>query len=38
MADKYIEHSFLWGLVIKHIPELKKDVERLIKEELEKRN
>ena len=31
-----VQPDFLWGLVIRHIPELKKDVERLIQEELEK--
>ena len=35
---EYVEPSFLWGLVIKHIPELKKDIERLIQEELAKGN
>ena len=35
---EYVEPSFLWGLVIKHIPELKKDIERLIQEELAKEN
>ena len=27
-----VENEFLWGLVIRHIPELKKDVERIISE------
>lgn len=27
-----VETEFLWGLVVRHIPELKKDVERLIRE------
>lgn len=27
-----VQPEFLWGLVIRHIPELKKDVERLISE------
>lgn len=27
-----VETEFLWGLVIRHIPELKKDIERLIAE------
>ena len=31
-----VQPDFLWGLVIRHIPELKKDIERLIQEELEK--
>ena len=31
-----VKPEFLWGLVVRHIPELKKDIERLIKEELEK--
>lgn len=25
-----VQPTFLWGLVIKHIPELKKDIERII--------
>ena len=25
-----VETEFLWGLVIRHIPELKKDIERII--------
>ena len=33
-----VKPEFLWGLVIRHIPELKKDIERLIKEELAKGN
>ena len=33
-----VQPEFLWGLVIRHIPELKKDIERLIKEELAKGN
>ena len=33
-----VQPDFLWGLVIRHIPELKKDIERLIQEELEKDN
>ena len=34
-----VQPDFLWGLVIKHIPELKKkDIEHLIKEELAKGN
>lgn len=31
-----VQPDFLWGLVIRHIPELKKDIERLIQEELAK--
>lgn len=27
-----VETEFLWGLVIRHIPELKKDIERIIAE------
>lgn len=27
-----VQPTFLWGLVIKHIPELKKDIERIIVE------
>lgn len=27
-----VETEFLWGLVVRHIPELKKDIERIIKE------
>lgn len=27
-----VETEFLWGLVIRHIPELKKDIERIISE------
>lgn len=27
-----VETEFLWGLVIRHIPELKKDIEKLIAE------
>lgn len=27
-----VETEFLWGLVIRHIPELKKDIQRLINE------
>ena len=27
-----VETEFLWGLVIKHIPDLKKDIERIIRE------
>ena len=27
-----VETEFLWGLVIKHIPDLKKDFERIIRE------
>ena len=33
-----VRPEFLWGLVIRHIPVLKKDIERLIQEELEKGN
>ena len=33
-----VKPDFLWGLVIRHIPELKKDIERFIKAELEKGN
>ena len=33
-----VQPEFLWGLVIRHIPQLKKDIERLIQEELEKGN
>ena len=33
---EYVEPSFLWGLVIRHIPQLKKYIERLIQEELAK--
>ena len=33
-----VQPDFLWGLIIRHIPELKKDIERLIKEELAKGN
>lgn len=32
---EYVEPSFLWGLVVRHIPELKKDIERLISERLQ---
>lgn len=32
---EYVEPAFLWSLVIHHIPELKKDIERLISEILE---
>lgn len=32
---EYVEPSFLWSLVIRHIPQLKKDILRLI-EEVEK--
>ena len=31
-----VQPEFLWSLVIRHIPEIKKDIERLIQEELEK--
>ena len=27
-----VETEFLWGLVVRHIPELKKDIERIIVE------
>ena len=27
-----VRPEFLWGLVVRHIPELKKDIERIIKE------
>lgn len=27
-----VQPGFLWGLVIRHIPELKKDIERIISE------
>lgn len=27
-----VETEFLWGLVVKHIPDLKKDIERIIRE------
>ncbi len=30
-----VEPEFLWGLVIRHIPALKKDIERIISEYLE---
>ena len=33
-----VQPEFLWGLVMKHIPQLKKDIERLIQEELAKGN
>lgn len=29
-----VQPEFLWGLVIRHIPELKKDIERLIEERI----
>lgn len=36
MIDEYIlkhlQDVFLWGLVIRHIPELKKDIERILSE------
>ena len=32
-----VETEFLWGLVVRHIPELKKDIERII-DEFENRN
>lgn len=33
-----VETEFLWGLVIKHIPNLKKDIERIIREYEERYN
>lgn len=33
-----VETEFLWGLVIRHIPELKKDIERIIVEYEEQYN
>lgn len=33
-----VTSEFLWGLVVRHIPELKKDVERIIAEYIEKPN
>lgn len=29
---EYVEPSFLWGLVIRHIPELKRDIIKIMKE------
>ena len=33
-----VETEFLWGLVVRHIPELKKDIERIIVEYEERYN
>ena len=33
-----VETEFLWGLVVRHIPELKKDIERIIGEYEERYN
>lgn len=33
-----VENEFLWGLVVRHIPELKKDVERILAEYEEQYN
>ena len=33
-----VETEFLWGLVVRHIPELKKDIERIIAEYEEQYN
>lgn len=33
-----LETEFLWGLVVRHIPELKKDIERIIAEYEEQYN
>lgn len=33
-----VRPEFLWGLVVRHIPELKKDVERVLSEYVEKYN
>ncbi|MCH5226624.1 MAG: DUF86 domain-containing protein [Muribaculaceae bacterium] len=35
---EYVEPTFLWGLVVRHIPELKKDIELLISERLQNGN
>lgn len=29
---EYVEPSFLWSLIIRHIPELKKDIEKILRE------
>lgn len=33
-----VETEFLWGLVVRHIPELKKDIERIIRQYEERYN
>lgn len=33
-----VETEFLWGLVVRHIPELKKDIERIISQYEERYN
>lgn len=33
-----VENEFLWGLIKRHIPELKKDVERILSEYEERHN
>jgi len=33
-----VETEYLWGLVVRHIPELKKDIERIIVEYEERYN
>ncbi|WP_354668979.1 HepT-like ribonuclease domain-containing protein [uncultured Muribaculum sp.] len=33
-----VETEFLWGLVVRHIPELKKNIERIIAEYEEQYN
>lgn len=33
-----VETEFLWGLVVRHIPELKKDIERIIVEYADRYN